>query len=609
MPPVNVPITKVWPSGITNTGGVEWISADSPGVDDPQPINSTIGIKFNSGAQINRNNITLYLRGNENVPVTEATLNNQLVGTLDGYALASNDTLPPSLQGTPAPNAFNIQVNLQWGDFDGIIGYQISLSNSTSPIVYQYNTLVSGDILHTSELNPNTNYLLYAILDDETIEVSIYPFNNQGYLDAPVFTSAPIKDTSVFCRIPGHVGINVNTLDTGAAVYSLRPYHTMFAEFESNTFNSHTPVIGAQLYAQNTPPTQLFYPPFMTVTSSDGITPTVTLDSGRTTTGQSSRIVFGQSAATETFQGLTTQPLTPIGDDISGITDYNAISASFDIWIESSAIANTLNPFIGLLINEQGYGIPLQLPSIVPNKWNHGVISVLVNPNVTPFVLTENINTILSTPVPINRLIPSGLYKFAVLYVGGGATTAWIDNLQITSEAVSWSGRVTDNNPYIKDLAPWVPFSSTVNANNSGIRFDQPGYALQVRAQALQQDAEIYNGYTVVPNYAQLGRIVADTTDPIVIPSSDITVTATSLGGDTFMFTADITSDTGTIYNIEWSFGDGGYAFDQWIQGEPNTTRIYTYTQGATDIGQYYATAAVVDNFNNRGYGTTLLSL
>lgn len=798
MTPVNIPITQVWPSGLTNTGGIDWVGSGT--VDDPQPIDATIGILFNSGAQNNINSFTLYLRGNANVPVIESVINGQAEGNLNGFALANNSTLPSNVQTAEAPNAFNVQATLQWGKFSGVVGYQISLNNSFNPVIYQYNSLVSGGVLNVTALTNNTEYLFLITLVDESIEVSIFPVNSEGYLNASIFESAPIKDTSVFYRLPGHVGIGVNTLDTGAAVYSLRPFHTVFAAFESNTFNSITPVAGAQLFTQNTPPTQLFTPALTGIASSDGMTPAVTSDSGRTLSGESLKISFGESTATATFQGVVSDILTPIGDTVSGITDFDAIEASFDIWIESSAITTTDNPFIAVLVNAQGYGVPLSLPNIVPNKWNHGVINLLVNPSAPAEIVTEDINTVLGSPIPINGLIPTGLYQLVLMYTGQNATTVWLDNIEVTSQAIAWYGRATDSNPFIRDLATWIPFGDTVNTTNDGIRFAQPMSGIQVRAEALQQDAEIYNGYTLVPQYAELGNIVMNKTLPSIIPTTSSTSTpgiympaATSVGTNEYTFTLEVVPPTGNlipnggfhhdtvnsppagwtpdsslyqydvqldsnnvpylelstevfsapgqssgttttnympvtantkysfgglinsgtggittvavqwyngttllssskftspaqpywwefleqvispstatqakvyiygystvgftvlamevyniflspvgiteyvdgdtpgfgwsgtagnsptlgdgksnVYNVEWSFGDGNYAYDQVSLQSPTISRTYQYTPGSPNIGQFSVTASVTDNQNNRGYATTIVSV
>lgn len=619
MPPISVPITQVWANGISTTNGAYWVTANPAGTNDPQPIDVSLGVSFNSGVQAAWNGFTILMRGNSNTPVFESAINNQLESVLSGYALSSNDTLPPSLQApSTAPYAFNIQVNFSWGFYGGKQGYQITINNSINSIVYQYSSILSASILATPTLTDSTNYVVLAELENDTMQVNLYPVNTEGFLEAPIFSTPPIKDSSVFPRMSGNVGIDVQTQDTGALVYSMRPFHTVFASFESMPFNSRTPVIGAQLYTNCTPPIQLYQPPFKPLTSSDNMTPTITFDTQRTLSGQSQRINFGASAATQIIQGVQSKPLTPYGDSVSGITDFNALSVSFALWIESSAIQNSKNPFMGFLVNEQGYGIPLLLPQIIPNQWNTGTMDLLLSAEQNPLIMIQNNNELIASPVSAYHTFPSGLYTFVLLYAGGNPTTIWIDNIEIASVAIGWSARAVDNDPFTQNDFPWLSFGNTLNSYANGIRFDKAAPSFQVKAQAFNQAAQIYNGYTVAPRYGQLGRLVFDQTKPSIIPTASsssgpgIWVTATSIATNTFAFSCEILGESSDIYNVVWSFGDGCYASDQIVTtntGTASVSRVYEYTPVSPNSGQVYATAEVTDNLGNRGYGSAIVTL
>ena len=142
--PTSIPITQVWSSGISTTNGISWITANPAGANDPQPIDTSLGVTFNSGTQSEWNGFTVFMRGNQDTPVFQSAINNQLESVLSGYALYDNSTLPPSIQADPSPNAFNVQANLSWGFYGGKQGYQITLSNSVSSIYYQYSSILSG---------------------------------------------------------------------------------------------------------------------------------------------------------------------------------------------------------------------------------------------------------------------------------------------------------------------------------------------------------------------------------------------------------------------------------------------------------------------------------
>ncbi len=613
MTPANIPLTQT--QFINNT--INWITAPDP-IDTPQPINTTFGILFNTGSQTKLNQLTLYLRNTSNIPILESTLQGQNVGTLDGYSLSNSDNLPTSLS-TPSSADFNITADLQWGQLLGHLGYQITLKNSVNPIIYQFNSVYSAEILSPNNiLDNNKEYLFYISLEDETMQATIYPVNIYEYLDANIFTTT-ITDSSVFTRTSGSIGLYVNMQDIDANVISMRPYHTVFSAFESHTYNSITPVDGAQIFANTTPPTQLFFPPLLPLTSSDNVTPTINYDSGRTTTGQSSRITFGLSEATTTFQGFKTKPLSPYLDNISGITDYYAISASLDVWIESSALTYSDNPFVGLLVNEAGYGIPLLLPTIAPNKWIHATVNLLVNPSQTPYVISENINTLLDEAswTPINALVPSGLYTFVILYTGGNPTTIWIDNVQISQNSVEWYARTTKNDPFVQNLSNWIPFSDTVNSPTDGIRFSQPGNTLQIKAEALHQDSQIYNGYTLIPSYAKLGRIVMNKQTTTTIPTYngtngiELIITPIPDTENSFELTCNLHNLPNGIYNIEWSFGNNNFSYDQIINTSnlSSITRTYSYILGTPSVSNYYITAHVIDNNGNQGYDSKEASI
>lgn len=564
-----------------------WRSAATTGNDDPCPINTDIGVIFNTGSQAYLNSITVLLRGNSQTPVLESALEGVTQGSLNG--------LPePGWIDSPTDNNFNIDFTLQWGLSGSATGYVLSIGSTVnSATSYSYSSEASPSIL-VPQLTSKTDYLLYVSLKDDVAQALIYPIDAAtGMLDVPIFDTSPIKDTGLFVRQSGHIGFNANLLDGDAYVKSIHPYHTTFAEFQSVGFNSISPVWGAQLSSLFTPPTQLFTPPW-TGLSAGSSAPVISNDFTRTQGSISStRVDFLQGSVTTTLPGIISPVLSPPGDTVSGITDFTHTSLSFDIWALDAPFNNFTysGPFILLLINEQGYGLQLPLPRIVPNQWQ----SVNVSLAGLSSVLTSSQNTILTSGDRFFYRAPAGKYQLALLYSGQVPTTIWLENVSVLFDAIEWQGRAYSGSVFDESHIPWTPFGNTINNPTSGIRFIAPGTSLQVKATALQQAGSIFNGYILEPVYGQLGNFVWDPAPiPTPLTTSGWQINSSNTG-KTFTFSATgIQSAYGPITSLQWSFGDGS-----WASG---TTVTHTYQDITPSIGTYTVTLVASDTLNN--YGT-----
>jgi hypothetical protein len=87
------------------------------------------------------------------------------------------------------------------------------------------------------------------------------------------------------------------------------------------------------------------------------------------------------------------------------------------------------------------------------------------------------------------------------------ATSWWIENLSAKTYTVKWSARPHKSDAWNLEGDRWQEAGFTLNNLNGGIVFPERGNGLQVRAQALRQEAMI-SDFKAIPQYATLGRLI-----------------------------------------------------------------------------------------------------
>ena len=104
------------------------------------------------------------------------------------------------------------------------------------------------------------------------------------------------------------------------------------------------------------------------------------------------------------------------------------------------------------------------------------------------------------------------------------------------------------DDPWHSNYAPWTIFDETINSDVNGVCFTTQGTQLQVRGQALKQDAAILSAPKVVPQYAEMGNFVWPENAPTGLGTPTISVTTNSFTGHggsppyTYTWTGNITS-------------------------------------------------------------------
>jgi hypothetical protein len=487
-----VPTINLDASLNTTPDPVIWRSDDIPGITDPRPINVSLGVVFYTGSQTENNNLSLYLRGRREDFLTQLDLDGSDGVNLDGTPLfgdnqftldreghqpnygqaryvfrpqedlegltqaemetdTSGDVIQAELERlSDNISESHVRINLQWGPTPQLI---IDTPEAPNWVVFDL-----------TDFDSNSKYLMIVNLNDSGIQVILYPLLVQGAIDEvnPAFNSGIITDEFVLFRRKGRIGWAFDILDGDAYVESIRSRGMMFNEIITNNLESLTPVDGARIFFGGTPNRQINLAggPFRdSIFEAD-------LHNSQSDDG-SVKVTAGLGSGLQT-----------------GFTDFDDFEHSaivFDLWYPQAAIDN--GDFLDAqLVNQEGFTIPLVLPTLAGDKWQ-----------------TIRIRTLRASNEQ------SGSYGFR-LTQNGGPYTWWIDNLFLSRQTIVWSGRATLQDPWGREDL-WTDFLNLTNSETNGVLFPERGRYVQIRGQTLIQEASIDKLY-VKPKYAELGRLV-----------------------------------------------------------------------------------------------------
>lgn len=560
-----------------------WRTAPVAGLDDPRPINGEFGVLFNTGSQTKANSFTLYMREeSEQAFITQIDLQGdtqasltgrpqptegvseyspRTIGDLERYEMGGLNTqsmLNLERSNNPVYSSW-INFTIGWGA-NAIIQINNSANATSNNPGYQYTP---------PTFTNNTTYLAIFNLTDTNAQVQIWAVDQTTLaLLNPIFDSTVIPDSYTFPRRSGRVGFTATLADGDTYIQRISPRSLMFAEYKSKPLQSLTPVSGAQLYVFASPDTELFSG-WTALTDQNGNTPLISVDTKRfaqaDTIKQSTRVVINTPSTGAPAQGVISNWLSPSGDTTSGITDFDQLHLSFSLWVPSAAINSIGAPAItASLVSEAGNVIPLALPTLLPDQWTN-----------------------VSLWRPVNPAYPiSGLYQLALHYNGVVPATWWVDVDTMRESAIRWDARSVISDPWNSNYAPWTPFRDKINSAVDGVKFTTVGTNLQMRAQALKQTAVILSSPKLVPQYAELGRLVwpENALQNPVPPTPAMTV---SNVGRAFTFNGLTTTSPNGMGDYYWVFGDGTYG------SGPVITHNYPSWVASGTI--YTASLAVVD--------------
>lgn len=389
-------------------------------------------------------------------------------------------------------------------------------------------------------------YVMLIGLVDNSCRVRIYKTDQVGNIleNELAFDSGNIFNDDIFRRRKGRVGWWAQFADGDAFLSGFRTRGVNYGELESKEFHSLTPVKGASVFAGSTADIDLV----RYLSATDPVNTSALLDPSVSNSGKAYKIIT-----------TPLRPLQGVATNFLAIDDPTNLDISFDINFPASEIpggglqAYLLGPYFQI--------IPLNLSHFDTGNWTHVKVSAPTN------------------------LYQTGNYQFVLMQALPVVSTTWyVDNVSIKTKAVKWWARSEPPTPWQENEDGWQPVGFTLNTLNGGVVFKEHGNKLQIKAQALHQDAEIHD-FKLIPQYATLGRVIwPEKTSSGSKPSGSFT--GTQVEGRTYKFVATATDSDG-YPTFLWSLGDGTYDAGQ--------TVIHTYKRPGT----YGIICYITDNFGN----------
>lgn len=533
------------------------------GAGDPNPIDLSVSVGFDTGSETAINRIQLYFREGPGDFTQMLDLNGKSMAELDG--LPQPNVITESFRSrTQIELDRYLQSDLQ-GDkqrdiertVDPEIARYVTASLQWTASTFTVTLVDSEGNGHNfpiaEGLLPNTPHAFVVELVGVTMRARIYPMDLSGNIlaDEIVFDTSVVRDDFVFVRRAGRFGWTALFGDGDAHVNNISTRRQVYAELQTSAYASLTPVQGAELHVIGSPPIEFFDELYAAHFVGTGVT--VTRDRNRATSGLSWRVDNPGAAAP---QGIQT--------NLADFYDYDEIEIEFDLYYPASA----LNAGIGLeayLSNNFGRIVPIPLGKILPDRWQ-------------TFKLGAGGET-----------SQTGRYSFFLVQTATGLpSTWWIDNVHIRERTLSFYGRSVAADPWGDTDADWVPFKNSINREATGVQFLERGRSLQVLGRAHRQTSYI-DGIKVIPQYAHLGRFVWEE-DELYNPQNPLASFVATANGLTVIFDGTNASDAdGDIINYRWNFGDGSTATGPIVS--------YTYKRPGT----YTPSLVVIDTHGLQG--------
>jgi hypothetical protein len=463
------------------------------GLSDPEPINLTVGAVFNAGSYGQasgslKNEIALYFR---DVPT-----DNQTMIEMDTRSMASLDAANKQPDFGKALFDARDQEEIDLYDqveLDERTQYTIERKRDESEHTWMECRLKWGAETASNELTLHDadglgykwtgmaleaskateldkgRYILLVQIKDTWMRAKIYQLNQVGSFisETPVFDTGKITDENLIKRRKGRFGWFASLLDGDAHIDNIKTRGTNFGEVISKPFRSITPVKGVQLFTGSTSDKELIegfertQPEWMTLS----------LDPNASSGGKAIKVVT-----------TPLKPLQGISSNTFQIDEPSNIRISLDLKFPSSEIPG--GQLIGFLLGSNETIAPIHFSPYMYGQWSH-----------------------IKVQMP-EGLYQTGGYKVVIMQtLPVVATTWWIENLSAQTYSVKWSARPKPSDAWGLNGPRWREAGFTLNSLNGGIVFPEHGNELQIRAQALRQDAVI-SDFKAIPQYATLGRII-----------------------------------------------------------------------------------------------------
>ena len=356
-------------------------------------------------------------------------------------------------------------------------------------------------VIHSFDLSlsASTRYQFTVSVKGTKIRLQAYSMI-YGRLDELVHDTGFIQ-SPLFDHRLGAFGWWAELADGDSLIDNIRPRSANFGELLTNRYESTTPVMGAQLIETSTPPIELVH--------SVG-------------TGPFGGIVNSQ--LDETVKVETNGKMKGFQTNYFDVTDWANTLIEFEIY-------RAEGKYIAYLLSASGNIVEIPIPNGPAGMWQK------IRHRTGP------------------KPDPTGAHTLVVVKITSANDVWSIRNLSVRSRAISWSARAKSD-PWGMAGNQWTPFEDTTNTANGGVVFKEPG-AVQVKATLRTGDASIQE-FSVVPKYAELGRLVWDN-DTTEAPSHLVTI-ASDINGLVVDFGASIQytiDDSRRPIAYHWGFEDG----------------------------------------------------
>lgn len=441
-----------------------------------------------------------------------------------------------------------IEIRLTWD----AIGANVSVYDAeTVGAFYSFDipTDTSTNENFDQTLYAQNNYALVVRLIENQIRIQIYTMD-LGKITSTVFDSTNINDPNAIIRNRGRVGWYAHFADGDALIDFYRPGHLNFGEYRSNVFQSKTPVEGARITASgNVSPKDLFQGIFSGPWGGF-------FEDNPERSPESFKI---RNPAVLPFQGIQTNSFF--------FDDFRQWDLSFQLFVSAEALeAGKMHAF--LWNGKQPIIIPIG--DIIGNTWH------TVRTNIADIAAED--------------FIP-GEYRLVIVQSSYGTPNDWyVDKISVKRNTMEWSARAYFQDAW-NDMDDWVRFRGNFNDRDYGVLFNERARGIQVRGQAVRQNAQVGEIRTQ-PKYAELGKFVWADEDVSASNTPPVASFTDANTARTYTFTSTSTDSDGWIAQYYWTFGDGYDAVGQEV--------VHTFEEAGT----YPVTLTVMDNNGERDSDT-----
>lgn len=454
---------------------VMWRSNGLAGLGDPKPYDVEFSLAFFTGSKVYGGSVSLYARENTLDPVTMVDLEGTMMSSLDGNPVPDFSPTAGYLVRTQADLEIYNQAGLDGEDQltlsrspDEELGSYVKFDTTWTPSSATMSIRAAEGIPYSFSisggLSANSHYLMFCTLVDETARIQIYQSSLSGEVGNLVQDSGSILDDDQFTRRRGRIGFRAVLGDGDGYLANINDRKAVFGEYRSRPMKSTTPVMGAQLYSEYTPDTQHF----------------------KTFTPSKLNIA---STIVKFFNGAHT--ITTIGP-----VGFQGLSSNlFSLYdLENSGIE------FNLLIDESSSIGSKDISTYLVDQYEGRYTQI----GLSPIIVGQK--TRVRAKIPSGFAFPTGAYSLMIAQPSAQKSKWSVSDISIFTRSVVWGARPQPPNPFYPNSEPFIPFRGLIGDGNS-VQFPHRGNGLQVRGQALRQDATI-SKIQILPKYAELGNII-----------------------------------------------------------------------------------------------------